>query len=69
MKIYLVQFCSPMYPEDNEIFDPVYLTEEAAQARITEEVSYYKKTKPAFYQAKEWHYYILEREVRGAGNE
>jgi hypothetical protein len=63
MEVYFAQFISPMYSEDNEVFSPGYLTREGAEERIQKEVEYYKKNKPRFYQANDWHYSVLELEV------
>lgn len=64
MKFYFAEFISPMFPEDNEIFQPGYKTEEEAEARgVTEARDAYDPKFPSLYQSKTSNYFVLELEV------
>jgi hypothetical protein len=64
MKFYFAEFVSPMFPEDNEIFQPGYKTEEEAEARGVYEALVASDPKyPILYQSKEHNYTVRELEV------
>lgn len=64
MKFYFAEFVSPRFPEDNEIFQPGYKTEEEAEARGIYEASVASDPHyPSLYQSKPDNYYVRELEV------
>lgn len=64
MKFYFAEFVSPRYPEDNEIFQPGYKTEEEAETRgVYEARVAYDPKYPSLYQSKPSNYTVRELEV------
>ncbi len=67
MKIFIAEYVSPEYPEDNRRFG-AYTTEAAAQARAAEELAWAQSHDPRYpelYQKRAENYYVTELELLG----